>query len=360
MPSVQLVGSSEVTGQLQQEIAAAARSDAKVLITGESGVGKEVVARLIHAESGRAVFPFVPVNCAAVAETLLEAELFGHERGSFTGAYRDRPGVLEMAHRGSVFLDEVGEMSPRMQSLLLRFLETGEIQRVGSTRGDRHVDVRVICATNRNLREAIDDKSFRSDLYYRLNVIYIAVPPLRERPGDIRILLRHFSEEYAEHYGTPPLSLSPEVEEVFAAYKWPGNVRELKNVIERLTVSHPDGKIDVCDVPFEMLQAGRPAEPVAPGKPPTESKADQLFKEMCLRRESFWSVVYSPFMSRDLTRDDVKAIVRCGLQHTSGNYRALVEMFNMAPQDYKRFLGFLRKHQCHMDYQQFRRGVRAV
>lgn len=170
---------------VKQEIEYAARCDTKVLITGESGVGKEVVARLIHAASERRHFPLVTVNCAALTETLLETELFGHVRGSFTGAFRDRTGLLEQAHRGTVFMDEVGETSPRMQRLLLRFLETGEIQRVGSERTDARVNVRVIAATNRNLVEAVAAKAFRDDLYYRLNVIQLHLPPLRDRLADV-------------------------------------------------------------------------------------------------------------------------------------------------------------------------------
>ncbi|MEP6842311.1 MAG: sigma-54 factor interaction domain-containing protein, partial [Pseudolysinimonas sp.] len=164
-----LIGRSEAMGRLRQDLQAAARTDAKVLITGESGVGKEIVSRLIHSGGARAAFPLVTVNCAAITETLLESELFGHTRGSFTGAYRDRAGVLEMANRGTVFMDEIGETSPRMQSLLLRFLENGEIQRVGSTKANASVDVRVIAATNRDLLSGVANKTFREDLYYRLN-----------------------------------------------------------------------------------------------------------------------------------------------------------------------------------------------
>ena len=169
-----------------------------MLITGESGAGKEIVARLIHAGSPRSRSQLVTVNCAALSETLLETELFGHVRGSFTGAYRDRLGAFEQAHRGTVFMDEVGETSPRMQGLLLRFLETGEIQRVGSDQVQNRVDVRVIAATNRVLVESVANKTFREDLYYRLNVIHIRVPPLRDRVEDIPVLLRFFLDQFAQ------------------------------------------------------------------------------------------------------------------------------------------------------------------
>ena len=186
---VQLVGQSPAMASLQQEVDRVARSDAKVLITGESGVGKEIVAKSIHARGPRATNIFAPVNCAGLPETLLESELFGHVKGSFTGAYRDKPGKLEMAHMGTTFLDEVGEMTLRMQGLLLRFLETGEIQKVGSEGAGRNLNVRVIAATNRDLRDMIKQGTFREDLFYRLNVIHIVVPPLRERREDIPLLV---------------------------------------------------------------------------------------------------------------------------------------------------------------------------
>src|SRR3990172_4375610 len=187
----QLIGSSSAVRDIEQEIVCASRSDAKVLITGESGVGKEIVAQLIHQRSRRAHSPLVTMNCAGVPDSLLESELFGHVRGSFTDAYRDKRGLLDQANGGTVFMDEVGEMSLRMQALLLRFLENGEIQRVGSSRIASIVDVRVIAATNRNLVARIADKSFREDLYYRLNVIHVAIPPLRERREDIAPLFTH-------------------------------------------------------------------------------------------------------------------------------------------------------------------------
>ena len=182
----------------------AAVSDAKVLLTGESGVGKDVIAHAIHDDSSRVQGPFVAVNCAGLTETLLESELFGHERGSFTGAYRDKPGKLQLAHHGTLFLDEVGEMSLRMQALLLRFLETGELQRVGSSERVKRVDVRVVAATNRNLPERVAAGEFREDLLYRLRVIHIHVPPLRERRYDIPLLVAHFAGNRK-----PPVQFTP-------------------------------------------------------------------------------------------------------------------------------------------------------
>src|SRR5687767_2491392 len=184
-----LIGCSSVMFELKAEVDRVAKSDAKVLITGESGTGKELVAKAVHTGSGRAERPFVAVNCAGLSETLLETELFGHVKGSFTGAYRDKLGKLELADTGTMFLDEIGEMTLRMQGLLLRFLETGELQKVGADRVVGRVNVRVIAATNKNLRDMITQGTFREDLFYRLNVIHLMVPPLRERKDDIPPLI---------------------------------------------------------------------------------------------------------------------------------------------------------------------------
>jgi len=352
MQPTKLVGISPAVLTLQEEIHYAARCDAKVLITGESGAGKEIVARLIHASSARNRSPLVTVNCAALTETLLETELFGHVRGSFTGAYRDRLGVFEQAQRGSVFMDEIGETSPRMQGLLLRFLETGEIQRVGSDQIQNRVDVRVIAATNRVLVESVANKTFREDLYYRLNVIHLRVPPLRERLEDIPVLLEFFLDQFARQYQVERPTLSSEALQTLTEHPWPGNVRELKNIVERLVIRNRSGDIRRDDLPLEVLRAAPAVQ--ASVAPATRPAADVLFERMVNGGESFWSCVYAPFMSRDLTRDDLRVIVRKGLERTSGNYKVMVELFNMPPDDYKRYLGFLRKYQCHMPFQQFR------
>src|SRR5687767_2758120 len=206
----------------------AALSDGKVLITGESGVGKDLMAQRIHVRSARASHPFVAVNCAGLTESLLESELFGHVRGSFTGAYRDKPGKLQAAHRGTVFLDEVGEMSLRMQALLLRFLENGEVQSVGADHVQTKVDVRVIAATNRVLADMVTNGQFREDLLYRLRVIHIHVPPLRERREDIRPLVKFLVSKSGREGEFSEASLK-----MLERYRWPGNVRELQNVVEQ-------------------------------------------------------------------------------------------------------------------------------
>src|SRR5687768_4734050 len=228
--AVTMVGVSAAIQNVEDEIDHAARCDAKVLITGESGVGKEVVARLIHDRSSRSRAPLVTINCAGFPDSLLESELFGHLKGSFTDAHRDKRGWLEAAHGGTIFMDEVGEMSLRMQALLLRFLETGEIQRVGSDRRLPPLDVRVITATHRRLIDRIADKTFREDLYYRLNVVHIEVPPLRDRREDIFVLLNHFLGMFAETHRINVPEVTPEALKQLTSYHWPGNVRELRNV----------------------------------------------------------------------------------------------------------------------------------
>jgi DNA-binding NtrC family response regulator len=347
-----LVGASPAMRDIEDEIVCASRSNAKILITGESGVGKEVVARLIHEHSERSHSPLVTINCAGVPDTLLESELFGHMRGAFTDAYRDKRGWLEQAHGGTIFMDEVGEMSLRMQALLLRFLETGEIQRVGSDRVNSKVDVRVIAATNRDLMSRIADKSFREDLYYRLNVIHLAIPPLRDRRDDIEPLFTHFCRIYSQRHKIPLPIIAPEVMERLTAYRWPGNVRELKNVAERVVIRTRSGVITPLDLPREISSAFVDSRPVEVAR--TRRTADVLFERMVVGGESFWTVVYEPFMSRDLTRDDLRAIITIGLEQTRGNYKALVQSFNLQDSDYKRFLNFLRKYQCHMPFQRFR------
>src|ERR671912_964680 len=205
-----LIGNSREMVELRAEIAKVAASGAKVLLTGESGVGKELVARAIHRQSLRAHAAFVAMNCAGLPETLLESELFGHVKGSFTGAYRDKAGKLELGDRGTILMDELGEMTLRMQGLLLRFLETGELQKVGSDRATARVDVRVIAATNRDLRHLIAEGTFREDLFYRLNVIHLVVPPLRERRGDIPLMVEHFFKHFTRNNGCVVRSLAAE------------------------------------------------------------------------------------------------------------------------------------------------------
>ncbi|MEZ5284774.1 MAG: sigma-54 factor interaction domain-containing protein [Vicinamibacterales bacterium] len=231
------IGRSAAARRIDQEITTAAASDAKVLITGETGAGKDVVARVLHRRSLRRQAAFSALNCAGVPDTLLESELFGHVRGSFTGAVRDKAGLFELADRGTAFLDEAGEMSLRMQGVLLRFLESGEVQRVGCERAARRVNVRIIAATNRDLHAEIAAGSFREDLYYRLNVIRIHVPPSAIGSTTWRSSSAPSSRGFSRHYGVEPRASTGEAEARCGEHDWPGNVRELKNLVERLVVA---------------------------------------------------------------------------------------------------------------------------
>jgi len=347
-----LIGHSQPMTALAGEIDRVSRSDAKVLIHGESGVGKEIVARQIHFSGPRANMMFAPVNCAGLPETLLESELFGHVKGSFTGAYRDKPGKLESAHMGTVFLDEIGEMTLRMQGLLLRFLETGEIQRVGADGGARHVNVRVIGATHRNLRDMIAQGTFREDLYYRLNVIQITVPPLRERREDIPELVNHFLNRFVTANRSPITGVSAEAMKALVAYSWPGNVRELENLIERMVVAVQHDTIELHDLPSEVRAQDNIA--FRPRRERRRTVADDLYTRLTENRESFWATVYPMYMAREITRAHVRDVVRRGLEEARGNYKIVARLFNMESREYKRFLNFLRKHDCQLPFKEYR------
>ena len=245
-----IIGKSKVIQQVFDTIRKVAPSNATVLIEGESGTGKELVAKSIHFNSPRREKPFVAVNCSALAETLLESELFGHEKGAFTGAVSMRKGRFELADTGTLFLDEIGDMSTGLQVKLLRVLQEKVFERVGGTKPIA-VNIRVIAATNRNLKEEMNKGRFREDLYYRLNVVHIALPSLKQRQQDIRLLLDHFIKKYADErkHSVPVTGIDPDVERLFYEYSWPGNVRELENLIERLMIMSPGGVISPADLP---------------------------------------------------------------------------------------------------------------
>jgi two-component system nitrogen regulation response regulator NtrX len=231
----QLIGNSEIIKQLKRQINILAANTSRVLITGESGTGKELVARLIHFSGPRAGNPFIEVNCAAIPHELIESELFGHEKGSFTGAHERKKGKFELADNGTLFLDEIGDMSLQTQAKVLRVIETQEFQRVGGNKKIR-VDVRIIAATNKDLQEEVKKGTFREDLFFRLNVIPLHIPPLRERKEDIPLLVNFFLEEFSREYKKSKKTLTDEALKALINYDWPGNVRELKNIIERLVI----------------------------------------------------------------------------------------------------------------------------
>jgi DNA-binding NtrC family response regulator len=368
----QMIGESAAMATLRAQIGAAARTSAKVLILGETGVGKEIAARQLHDQSIYRMKPFVAVNCSGVPETLLESELFGHTRGSFTGAYRDKPGFIRQASGGTLFLDELGEMSLRMQGVLLRFTETGEVQPVGADTPTQHVKVRLITATNRDLREQIAAGTFREDLFYRLNVIQLHVPPLRERRDDVPLLLQHYLERAAATFSVAVPELTADAMQLLIAYGWPGNIRELRNVAERLALRDARRPIAADDLPMELRGTSAPqvataAEPMpAPASksqdspaslhPPTSRAADELWHRMA-NGEDFWTVVHKAYKARELARQDLASLIDRGLQETRGSYRALLKVFHLPSTDYKRFHAFLYQQRCNLPVAPYRRRV---
>ncbi len=291
-----MVRALEVAGKV-------ARHPSSVLISGASGTGKELVARLIHRESDRASAAFVPVNCGAIPENLLESEFFGYVRGAFTGADRDRGGLFEAAHRGTLFLDEVGELPPSLQVKLLRVLQDGVVRRLGGTES-RSVDVRVVAATNRDLESMVQEGGFRDDLYYRLAVVPLFLPPLRSRREEIPELVHHFLQRHRERLGVPVERISPAAMEALLAYPWPGNIRELENLLERVVVLADGPEIGTRDLPEDVLHP-------APERAPLEIADDDL----SVKRHS-----------ADLER----VLIRRALERTGGNKTQAAELLELS------------------------------
>jgi DNA-binding NtrC family response regulator len=342
------------------DIESAARTNAKVLITGETGVGKEVVARLVHAGGARSRQTFVAVNCSGIPETLLASELFGHARGSFTGAFRDKIGLVRQADRGTLFLDELGEMSMGMQAMLLRFTETGEIQPVGVDAPAGRTDVRLITATNRDLRAQIAAGVFREDLYYRLNVIEIRVPPLRDRGSDVLVLFRHYLQQACEQHRVGCHELTVEAEQVLLGYDWPGNVRELRNMTERLALRDSNDRITSDDLDIDRGVARASVSVTVPAADSRLSSTQVTVQKLwdgLLGGEDFWTLVYRRFKAHEITRAELMALIDQGLQETRGSYRALVKLFNMPRDDYKRFHAFLYQQRCNLPVAPYREGT---
>lgn len=282
-----LLGASPAMRELVTTIDRVAASNAmRILVLGESGTGKALVARAIHSASPRAAGPFIEINCASLPEQLIEAELFGAEKGAYTGAHQRRVGLVALADKGTLFLDEIGELPLPLQAKLLHFLENGQYRPIGSGR-TQSSDVRVVAATNRDLAAAASEGSFREDLYFRLNVIQLNIPPLRERGADVLALIEHFSHAFAREERSRPIILSEEAKQALLAYRWPGNVRELKNLIERFTILYPGGTIDAAALPRELVdgeqeQLAKPAPQPHPGTPNIEDALASTERELML------------------------------------------------------------------------------
>jgi two-component system, NtrC family, nitrogen regulation response regulator NtrX len=285
----QILGASVPMKALRQQIALTAPTNGRVLIYGESGTGKELVARALHANSPRSAMPFVEVNCAAIPEELIESEMFGHRKGSFTGASEDKVGKFQKADGGTLFLDEVGDMSLKTQSKVLRVLEEQRVEPLGSNR-QVNIDVRVIAATNKKLEDEIGRNMFREDLFYRLNVIPFYVPPLRERTEDLPVLAAHFLNEFCDAYGKKGKDFTAPAMEVLLAYPWPGNVRELRNLVERLVIICPSPKIEPHHLPPELFR-GASKSPQKPYESLQEARS-AYERDFVLRKleESRWNM----------------------------------------------------------------------
>ncbi len=327
----ELLGMSDNMREVHDLIGRVADTDVTVLIRGESGTGKELVARAIHASSPRKNRTFVKVNCAALPSELLESELFGFERGAFTGAIQQKPGKFEFAHEGTMFLDEISEMHPPLQSKLLQVLQDGEFARLGG-REDVHVDVRIVAATNRDLERAVADGHFREDLFFRLNVVCITLPPLRQRRDEIPVLTERFLRQYAEHYNRPRIALASDTIRLFAEYDWPGNVRELENLLKRAIVLGSDESIrrELADAiagrlaatgPIPALQS-RPAVQVA-APPPAAAAQDCITVPLALTGSL-------KDIARQAAREAERELIYRTLQQTRWNRREAAEILGVS------------------------------
>jgi transcriptional regulator with PAS, ATPase and Fis domain len=313
--------------KLHERIRTAARIAGAVLVTGETGTGKELVARSIHEASSRAGGKFVAIDCGALPEELIESELFGHRRGSFTTALSDKTGLFEEANEGTLFLDEIGNTSKRFQAKLLRALQERQIRRVGELIA-RKIDIRVIAATNCELGPMVRRGDFREDLYYRLNVFPIHVPPLRRRMDDVPLLVEHILKGRKQ--------FSRDALTKLQTYAFPGNVRELENIVESALYTAAGSIVQADDVtlPHDV----------------------QIVEDMTdVVVDNFWESVAKPYADRLITRAFVEQLVRRGLAQTNGSYRRLVAHFKLPDSDYKRFMDFLRRHHCNVDFRQYRK-----
>ena len=335
MMNTKLVGQSEAIESLRTRIRAAARAASSVLIQGETGTGKELVARAIHENCERHGRRFVPVDCGALPEELVESELFGYRRGAFTTAVADKRGLLEEANHGTLFLDEIANTSHRFQVKFLRVLQEKQVRRLGDV-VDRQLDVRIIAATNRDLRTLARSGTFREDLLYRLNVFVIDVPPLRIRRGDIPLLAHHILGQLNSE-NSVGRNLSTDAVEKLSTYGFPGNVRELQNLIESAFYTTESETIgpEAIVLPSDTLVL----EPVSG-----------------VVVDDFWESVARPYTSRLITRRQVEDVIRRALSQTGGNYRKVVGLFNMPDHEYKRFMDFLRRHRCNVDFRPYRRN----
>jgi len=335
-----IVGNSRPIQDLCAHIARISNNSATVLIQGETGTGKELVAQAIHKLSSRSKCPFVPIDCGAISEGLLESELFGSKRGSFTGAIADRPGVFEAAHTGTLFLDEISNMNLAMQAKLLRVLQEKEIRRIGETR-NRPVDVRLVAASNANLKQLVADGSFRQDLLFRLNVIAVSMPPLRSRRDDIPMLASYFLKQLNSVHKAGKV-LGSKALEPLLAHHFPGNVRELQNSIERAFFTTSGQTI--LSIPIES-------------SPDNESvnEVRKWLTDLADGRRNFWTEIHDRYKRRDIPREKVVSLIDLGLRTTRGSYKNLASLLHIEEKEYRRLMDFLRRNNCLLDFRPYRK-----
>jgi len=342
-----IIGEHPLMQRLLQQAARYAKSKAPVLIVGETGTGKELLARWIHEHSRRSQGPWVAVNCATLKPELAESQLFGHRKGTFTGATHDLRGFVRDAHRGTLFLDEISCLPLEVQPRLLRVLEEGKILPLGETR-EQPVDMRVVAATNQDLAELCEQGTFRWDVFFRLQCLRLHIPPLRERLSDVPHLVHFCLDELRKKEGLE-VHISGAVLEWLQTYSFPGNVRQLRNLIYAAAWSAPTGIIRLEDV-LRQVQGVPDAQSPAAGP---DSNLRRLWQDLAEGRRNFWDSVATPFLQRDLSRKDVMRLLEAGLETTNGNYRKLAELLGVR-NDYKRFLAFLSYHHCKPDFRRFR------
>jgi transcriptional regulator with PAS, ATPase and Fis domain len=335
-----IVGNSRPMRELRATLETISNNNATVLIQGETGTGKELVARAIHKLSARSKAPFIALDCGAIAESLMESELFGSKRGSFTGAFEDRTGVFEAAHHGTLFLDEISNMNLSMQSKLLRVLQEREVRRIGETRS-RPIDVRLIAASNANLKQLVAEGSFRQDLLFRLNVIGVSIPPLRQRREDIADLAGHFLHQLNSEHKTSRL-FGPEALLPLFSHSFPGNIRELRNCIERGYFT--TGGRTIVSIPLESA-----------AKNEHINEVQAWLADLSEGRRNFWTAIHDRYKSRDISRETVTALSDLGLRATRGAYKNLASLLRIDPGEYRRLMDFLRRNKCLLDFRPYRK-----
>lgn len=347
-----MIGKSPAIRKLRKFVSVAAQTDASVLLLGETGVGKEVAARMIHFESARREKPFLKINCASLSETLIESEMFGHRKGAYTGALVDRPGLIEEADGGTFFFDEIADFPMVLQAKLLSIYEDREVRRLGENRF-RKIDVRFIFATNRDLVGDVEKSRFRKDLYYRIRVLAFQIEPLRARKEDIPELIGHFLGEKSRGRFRP-LKITPEALEHLASHAFPGNVRELENILERAILFSGDSTIEKKNVHY--TEKVMPSENVIIEEVGEECEnTEDILKTMLvsylgnilIEEQKFWETVFKKFIRRDLNRTQMKLLLNLGLMETGGSYKKLLKMYQreVSEKEYKKFMRFISIHQ---------------